>query len=80
MDEPVHYLMLLLLSFDGQMIKEVFEFARPMTLMECGDFADAHREAIATFSWDDPRGSGWFLNDGRGTWQGHICIQDTDKM
>ena len=37
MDEPVHYLVLLLLSFDGQMIKEILEFARPMTLMECGD-------------------------------------------
>jgi|TARA_Y200000002_G_C22285663_1_gene498268 hypothetical protein len=51
-----------------------------MTLFECGDFADAHREAIATFDWNDPRGSAWFLNDGRGTWQGHICIQDPDKM
>ena len=20
------------------------------------------------------------MNDGRGTWQGHICIQDPDKM
>ena len=55
------------------MLKEVLEFTRPMTLFECGDFADAHREAIATFDWNDPRGSAWFLNDGRGTWQGHIC-------
>ena len=80
MEEQVHYLVLLLLKFDGTMLKEVLEFTRPMTLLECEDFAEAHREAIATFSWNDPRGSSWFLNDGRGTFQGHICIQDLDKM
>tara|TARA_A100000172_G_C2945341_1_gene77135 strand:+ start:212 stop:421 length:210 start_codon:yes stop_codon:yes gene_type:complete len=69
-----------LLSFDGQLIKEVLEFARPMTLMECLDFADAHREAIATHSWDDPRGQSWYLNDGSGTFQGHICMQDPSKL
>ena len=53
-----------------------------MTLLECGDFADAHREAIATHKWveEDLMQSGWYLNDGRGTWQGHICIQDPDKL
>ena len=80
MEEPVHYLVLLLLTFDGTMYKEVLEFTRPMTLMECSDFAEAHKKAIATFSWDDPRGSSWFLNNGNGTWQGHICMQDPDKL
>ena len=51
MEEPVHYLVMLLLAFDGTMIKEVLEFARPMTLLECWDFADGHREAIATHKW-----------------------------
>ena len=63
MEEPVHYLVMLLLSFDGQVIKEVLEFTRPMTLFECGDFADAHREAIATHQWieEDLMKSGWYL-------------------
>tara|TARA_Y100000590_G_C15298118_1_gene855189 strand:+ start:81 stop:323 length:243 start_codon:yes stop_codon:yes gene_type:complete len=80
MEEPVHYLVLLLLQFDGTLVKEVLEFARPMTLLECGDFADAHREAIATHSFYNPKGQAWYLNDGTGTWQGHICIQDPDKL
>ncbi len=82
MEEQVHYLVLLLLKFDGTMIKEVLEFARPMTLLECWDFADAHREAIATHKWveEDLMQSGWYLNDGRGTWQGHICYQDPERM
>ena len=82
MEEPVHYLVLLLLQFDGTLVKEVLEFARPMTLLECGDFADAHREAIATHKWveEDLMKSGWYLNDGTGTWQGSMCIQDPDKL
>ena len=82
MEEPVHYLVLLLLQFDGTLVKEVLEFARPMTLLECGDFADAHREAIATHKWveEDLMKSGWYLNNGTGTWQGSICIQDLDKL
>ena len=77
MEEPVHYLVLLLLQFDGTLIKEVLEFARPMTLLECGDFADVHREAIAIYN---DKLNAWFLNDKTGTWQGHICIQDPDKL
>jgi hypothetical protein len=80
MEEPVHYLVLLLLQFDGTLVKEVLEFTRSMTLMECLDFADDHREAIATHSWTDPRGQSWYLHDGTGTYQGSICIQDPDKL
>ena len=80
MEEPVHYLVLLLLQFDGTLIKEVLEFTRPVTLMECLDFADGHREAIATHSWTEPRGQSWYLHDGTGTYQGSMCIQDPDKL
>ena len=45
--------------------------------MECLAFGDAHREAIATYS---EKVNAWFLNDGSGTWQGHECFQDPDKM
>ena len=67
-------LIILILLFDGTLIKEVLEFTRPMTLLECGDFADAHREAIATYKeFDDAMKNGYYLNDGRGTIQGFIC-------
>ena len=45
------YLILLLLSFDGEVIKEKYEFARPMNLYECMDFGSDHREQIATYDW-----------------------------
>lgn len=74
--DTVKYLVLLLLSFEGEMIKEVYEFQRPMTVIECSDFAEGHREAISTHKWfegKDIMKSGWYLNDGRGTFQGFIC-------
>ena len=82
MEEPVHYLVLLLLQFDGTLVKEALEFIRPMTLLECLDFSEDHREAISTHKWveEDLMKSGWYLNDGTGTWQGSICIQDPDKL
>jgi len=82
MEEPVHYLVLLLLQFDGTLIKEVLEFSRPMTLMECLDFADGHREAIShyIFEREDKIINAWYLNDDTGTYQGSICVQDPDKL
>ena len=64
------YLILLLLSFDGEVFKERLEFTRPMDVYDCMDFGNDHREQIATY--DDKRNA-WILNDGRGTIQGFIC-------
>jgi len=82
MEEPVHYLVLLLLQFDGTLIKEILEFVRPVTLMECLAYGDEHREAVSSyvFEKDDKIINAWFLNDGSGTWQGYQCFQDPDKM
>jgi len=45
-----------------------------MNAHECLMFADDHREAIATYKdFKDSIRNGWYLNDGRGTWQGVIC-------
>jgi|TARA_R110002051_G_scaffold274251_1_gene334995 hypothetical protein len=45
-----------------------------MEVYECLLFADDHREAISTYKdFDDVMRNGWYLNDGRGTWQGVIC-------
>ena len=46
------YLILLLLSFDGEVIKEKYEFARPMNVYECMDFGSDHRKQIATYDND----------------------------
>ena len=64
------YLILLLLSFEGEVIKERLEFTRPMDVYDCMDFGNDHRESIATYNGDK---KGWVLNDGRGTIQGFIC-------
>ena len=65
------YLVLLLLSFEGEVIKEKLEFTRPMNALECMDYGSDHREQISTY--DDKRNT-WILNDCRGTFQGFICM------
>ena len=42
-------LIILILLFDGTLIKEEYPLARPMEVHECLLFADDHREAIATY-------------------------------
>ncbi len=64
------YLILLLLSFEGEVIKERLEFTKPMDVYDCMDFGNEHREQIATYNGDK---NAWFLNDGSGTFQGFIC-------
>ena len=65
------YLVLLLLTFEGEVVKEKLEFTRPMNALECMDYGSDHREQISTY--DDKRNT-WILNDGRGTFQGFICM------
>ncbi len=67
-------LIMLILLFDGTLVKEKNDLARPMEVNECLMFADDHREAIATYKeFEDGMKNGWYLNDGRGTIQGFIC-------
>ena len=68
------YLVMLVLLFDGTLIKERMEFTRPVEVHECLMYGDAHREVIATYKeFEDPMRNGWYLNDGRGTIQGFSC-------
>ena len=70
----VKTLVILILLFDGTLLKESYELSRPMDVHECLLFADDHREAISTYKeFEDPMKQGWYLNDGRGTVQGFIC-------
>ena len=67
-------LIILILLFDGTVLKEEYPLARPMEVYECLMFADDHREAIATYrEFNDAMKNGYYLDDGRGTWQGVIC-------
>ena len=70
----VKTLIILVLLFDGTLLKEEYPLARPMEVHECLMLADEHREAIATYrEFDDAGRNGYYLNDGRGTWQGVLC-------
>jgi len=67
-------LIVLILLFDGTLVKEKLVFDKPITILECLEFSDQHREEIATHIWvKDVMKSGYYLNDGRGTIQGFIC-------
>jgi|TARA_R100000808_G_C2055011_1_gene88901 hypothetical protein len=67
-------LVILILLFDGTLLKERYDLSRPMEVHECLMFGDVHREAISTYKeFDDAMRNGWYLNDGRGTIQGFIC-------
>ena len=48
-----------------------------MTLIECLDFGEGHREAIATYKESINR---WVMNNGSGNWFGSECVQDPDKI
>ena len=71
----VKTLVILILLFHATLLQERHDLSRPMEVHECLLFADDHREAIATYveSPHDLMKQGWYLNDGRGTWQGVIC-------
>ena len=67
-------LIVLILLFDGTLVKEKLVFDKPITILECLEFADQHMEEIATHIWvKDVMKSGYYLNDKRGTIQGFIC-------
>ena len=70
----VKTLIILILLFNGEIVKEKLQFEKQMTVLECLEFADKHMEEIATHIWvKDVMKSGYYLNDKRGTIQGFIC-------
>jgi len=69
---------ILILLFTGELEYRAFEYEPQGTtneeiVMSCSERAEELREQISTHSWDDPRGQGFYLKDGTGTIQGHIC-------
>jgi hypothetical protein len=70
----VKTLIILILLFNGTLIQERYDLSRPMDVHECLLFADDYREEIATYKeFNDAMKNGYYLKDGRGTWQGVIC-------
>ena len=70
----VKTLIILILLFNGEIVEEKLQFEKQMTVLECLEFADKHKEEIATHIWvKDVMKSGYYLNDKRGTIQGFIC-------
>jgi len=68
-------LVVLILLFDGRVVQEQLWFNKPVTILECLEFSDKHREEIASHIWvKNVMKSGYYLNDGRGTIQGFICM------
>jgi hypothetical protein len=67
-------LIILVLLFDGTLVQEKYELTREMSVSECLQYGDDHREAIAEYKeFKDNLKNGWYLKDGRGTIQGHMC-------
>ena len=79
----VKTLVIIILLFNGTVEKQILEFTPPMDVMDCLALGDAYREVMSTYSWGEQYGAptfkfdgmrrGWYLNDGRGTIQGHYC-------
>ena len=79
----VKTLVIIILLFNGTVVKDKIRFVPPINMVACWNLADAYREIFSTHSWGKQYGApnfrfdamrqGWYLNDGRGTIQGHYC-------
>ena len=48
-------------------------FTNEEIVLSCSERAEEVYEEIAKHSWNNPKGQGYYLKDGTGTIQGHIC-------
>ena len=66
-------LIVIALLFNGELSLGSFPFQGHMH--ECFAYGDKLREELSTHRWveEDMMKSGWYLNEGIGTWQGFIC-------
>jgi hypothetical protein len=69
----VKTIVILVLLFNGDLVKEPLLLPSSVSVHDCFNYARMHIDSITTHSYDDPRGQGLYLNDGRGTVQGFIC-------
>ena len=64
--------MILILLFNGTLVKNTLNFNSPISILDCLAIGDAYREGMSTYHGPG-EDQGWYLNDGRGTIQGHYC-------
>jgi len=69
---------ILVLLFTGELEYRSFDYEPEGTTNEeiviaCSERAEEVRDEISNHTWTDPRGQGFYLIDGSGTIQGHIC-------
>ena len=64
--------MILILLFNGTVVRDRLNFNPPVTVLDCLAAGDAYREAVSTYHGPG-KDQGWYLNDGRGTIQGIYC-------
>ena len=79
----VKEIVLIILLFNGEALLKPYNLILESsirshlggTVMECLDYGDKLREELSTHRWveKDLMKSGWYMNDGSGTWQGVIC-------
>ena len=79
----VKTLFILILLFDGTVLHDRIDFNPPVDIMDCLAFGNAYYKLMSTHRWGDQHGApdfrfdgmrqGHYLNDGRGTIQGHYC-------
>ena len=79
----VKEIVVILLLFNGEMLLKPYNLIIGSsvrshwggTTMECLDYGDKLRLELSTHKWveEDIMKSGWYMNDGSGTWQGVIC-------
>jgi len=70
--------LLIILLFTGQTKLVPFSYNpgskdNDRIVMACSERAEEIRNKISEHSFDDPRGQGWYLKSGNGTFQGYIC-------
>ena len=70
---------LIILLFTGQTYLQPFSYdpksvdSTDEIILSCSERAQELREQLSSHTFDDPRGQGWYLEDGTGTIQGSIC-------
>ena len=64
--------MILILLFNGTVVRERLNFNPPVTVLDCLAAGDTYREEVSTYRGPG-KDQGWYLNDGRGTIQGIYC-------
>ena len=69
----VKSIVLILLLFNGDLVLKEIKFDG--TVHECFEYGEKLRVELSTHKWveEDMIKSGWYLNNGIGTWQGIIC-------